>query len=503
MSRHDVTKIRDTPEPSTVLVEALLHVALLDAFCDTWMPIDDYCSIIHASFDLPRTTKILLTGNLLKEHLSRDALTKSCVDSRQPNTTGIFRDWLCLQNGTGKRSYYLCLCKPGSTPSAPKDGYRWSDDLNSLPPNWIPDRCVMRTILGAEEFGRLQEKLTEFLRPLGAQDKKRQIKETSETDTQEAFDSSSKRHRATSKMSSMYSIISIENPDGTTVLFNVPPAYARRLADMMTEHQDIAVPTKQVKETHVPTKQVIETHTATAVEISERICVDNGTDATENVPDQNVEIVSAEKERNISAEKERNNKVTDHLVTFNGNMHRVMGVPDVFELIHKTRHTVLKKKSMELANVKKCLDKNKFQGTELAKRIYAAAIVLTPGLSLTGAETLIPMVIAAFMADTQGSLDLSELPRMTKSFPSGSSLREFLYLYAIDCLLELSEALEKADCVYLACDKGNKKGLGHFVKVLSWWDKKTGKVKMFTLDVDASEGMTADCALAIQHSLKK
>jgi hypothetical protein len=475
-------------QPSSVVVEALLHVAKIDAFRDTWMPIDDFASIIHASFNLTRTTKDILTGLVVNRRISKDALTKECVDSRHNNMTGIFRDF--RYNGK-KKVHYLCLCNPGSTPSPPPDGKQWFVDIRTLPPNWNPERGAMGTAMTTVDYERIQVALTEFLRPMIVQDRKRPKKSVPPN----ASDVSSKRPKTALSTSS----VTIQNPDGSTVVFEVQPQFAKEITDMiikLTEQQDICVLTEKVIETQTAINRNEVTRTAeTCMAISEPISVDDGTDATDNVPAQNVSIVSGE--------KERNNKVTDRLVTVNGNLHKVKGVPAAFELIHKTRHSVLKKKGLELAKVKKCLDRGKFQGTELAKRIYAAAIVLTPGLSLTGAETLIPMVIAAFMADTQGSLDLSELPKMTNSFPSGSSLREFLYLYAIDCLLELSENLEKADCVYLACDKGNKKGLGHFVKVLSWWDKKAGKVQMFTLDVDASEGMTADCAQAIQHSLKK
>jgi hypothetical protein len=55
----------------------------------------------------------------------------------------------------------------------------------------------------------------------------------------------------------------------------------------------------------------------------------------------------------------------------------------------------------------------------------------------------------------------------------------------------------------MACDKGNKKGLSHFVKILSWWDKIEKEVQTFVLDVDAREGTSEGCAEAIEHSMKK
>ena len=49
---------------------------------------------------------------------------------------------------------------------------------------------------------------------------------------------------------------------------------------------------------------------------------------------------------------------------------------------------------------------------------------------------------------------------------------------------------------------GNKKGIEHFVKELSWLDDD-GTVRAQTLDVDASLATTKACAQAIQASLKK
>ena len=69
--------------------------------------------------------------------------------------------------------------------------------------------------------------------------------------------------------------------------------------------------------------------------------------------------------------------------------------------------------------------------------------------------------------------------------------------------MEISEELKKTDNVYMSSDKGNNQGLGHFVKILSWWDDVLEPVRQFTLDIDASEGCSSDCADAIVHSLKK
>lgn len=65
----------------------------------------------------------------------------------------------------------------------------------------------------------------------------------------------------------------------------------------------------------------------------------------------------------------------------------------------------------------------------------------------------------------------------------------------------MSEELD-GKCIFIACDKGNKKGVGHFVKYIAWLDDD-GQVQVHLLDLDASEGTAADCAAAIATSVRK
>jgi hypothetical protein len=74
---------------------------------------------------------------------------------------------------------------------------------------------------------------------------------------------------------------------------------------------------------------------------------------------------------------------------------------------------------------------------------------------------------------------------------------------AVDSLIKIGNQIHLADDVFMSCNKGNKKGLSHFVKILSWWDKVEKQVQTFVLDIDASEGTSEGCAEAIEHSMKK
>ena len=40
------------------------------------------------------------------------------------------------------------------------------------------------------------------------------------------------------------------------------------------------------------------------------------------------------------------------------------------------------------------------------------------------------------------------------------------------------------ESIMLACHKGNKKRLNHFVKILTWWSHTADKVQTFVLDIN-------------------
>ena len=56
--------------------------------------------------------------------------------------------------------------------------------------------------------------------------------------------------------------------------------------------------------------------------------------------------------------------------------------------------------------------------------------------------------------------------------------------------------------IYIACDKGNKKDILHFVKYLTYCTLKDDCVKKVRLNVDVALGASKACTKAINHSLK-
>jgi hypothetical protein len=60
----------------------------------------------------------------------------------------------------------------------------------------------------------------------------------------------------------------------------------------------------------------------------------------------------------------------------------------------------LQNKENQIDKLYQLVQKKKYTGTPLSKRLLASTLALVPGLLLTGAELVIPHVIAAFLADS-------------------------------------------------------------------------------------------------------
>jgi hypothetical protein len=195
--------------------------------------------------------------------------------------------------------------------------------------------------------------------------------------------------------------------------------------------------------------------------------------------------------------------IEDQTVQVEGEDHIIRDVPKTHVVILQTYLKKLQNKASQIDKLHQSVRKKKYTGSPLSKRLLASALVSVPGLSLTGAELVIPLFVAAFLADSNLISDKLDLNLFSKSFASAHNLRDILISFAVDSLIEAGNEIRGAENVFLSCDKGNKKGLSHFVKILSWWEKSQRKVKTFVLDIDASEGTSEGCAEAIKHSMMK
>ena len=88
--------------------------------------------------------------------------------------------------------------------------------------------------------------------------------------------------------------------------------------------------------------------------------------------------------------------------------------------------------------------------------------------------------------------------------PCANTLQSIINEASIDIVMSIrNEIFEDKYILYLTCDKGNKKGLDHFVKIISLWSKKINQAEVFTLDIDAAHSDTKLAGDAIHFAFKK
>jgi hypothetical protein len=189
-------------------------------------------------------------------------------------------------------------------------------------------------------------------------------------------------------------------------------------------------------------------------------------------------------------------------VSVEGENHTIQNVPSTHTVLHNTELSKLKACKEQVAAVRAKVRRGCYAGSLKARSYLVVALAFCPALALSTAAVLLPLICFFLLEDT-GILDGIATEEICASFPSHQTLRTMLFDYAAEKLVELGKKLKDIPYTYLSCDKGNKKGVSHFVKVLSWWDPILKKVRTFILDIDASEGSSEGCADAIKHSLKK
>ena len=102
--------------------------------------------------------------------------------------------------------------------------------------------------------------------------------------------------------------------------------------------------------------------------------------------------------------------------------------------------------------------------------------VARTGVSFYSAELLYSASIRAFLYNA-GLDDVGINQAIAESCTrSRKSFGEYIDETAAEKLAWLREEL-RDKVVFLACDKGHKKGIGHFVKFVCYWDDKVGKAE--------------------------
>jgi hypothetical protein len=116
------------------------------------------------------------------------------------------------------------------------------------------------------------------------------------------------------------------------------------------------------------------------------------------------------------------------------------------------------------------------------------------------AEQIFPMVIAGHLEDAEIPF---EAEATANSCPSAKTSNSFVVDGSMDSTLWLEDQFWDASAVFVACDKGKRKGIDHFPKVISWWSKTEKKVCSACIDADGSGGTSEERAKATWHSIQK
>jgi hypothetical protein len=122
------------------------------------------------------------------------------------------------------------------------------------------------------------------------------------------------------------------------------------------------------------------------------------------------------------------------------------------------------KKSAGLANKikKKCINmKHQYRSSPLGRRYYSSALYQASRLSMYMSEQIFPLVlIAGFLADAGTPFEDESI---ASSCPSAITLNSFIVDGSIDSMiLWLEDQFRDAAAIFIACDKGKRKGIDHF-----------------------------------------
>ena len=161
---------------------------------------------------------------------------------------------------------------------------------------------------------------------------------------------------------------------------------------------------------------------------------------------------------------------------------------------YKISHAIIEK-------IHKTINKKIYIATPLSRRIIGTVVSQT-GVSFYDAEILFSAAIRCFLDDV-GLGGESQNKKIAESCtPCRATIGKYIDETAAEKLAWLRQKVEDK-LLYLSCDKGHKKGIGHFVKYISFYDDIQDKVVKYLLDSEASGGATSDCAIGIDFSFTR
>jgi len=201
------------------------------------------------------------------------------------------------------------------------------------------------------------------------------------------------------------------------------------------------------------------------------------------------------------ATPKRQVRLHEDTVRSNGQSITISGIPKTHTVVLTADLSRWKNDSHTLARIRnKVQQKQCSCDTLLGQSLWAIAMSAVPALANAATQYLFPLIFFAFFHDT-GLFDKLDLDLFSQSFPSDWSFRKFTIHQAVRDTILLGNEFHKSE-IYMACDKGNKKGVGHFAKCVSKWNRE-GSINLRLLDVNAAGGSSVECAAATQASMNK
>jgi len=175
--------------------------------------------------------------------------------------------------------------------------------------------------------------------------------------------------------------------------------------------------------------------------------------------------------------------------------------PATHRLVHKDHLTRWHNDSQKLQCARAKLQSVQHAACSIfSPTLWSIAVTSAPTLALSAAQCLFPLLLCVFFHDTCLLNGLS-IDKFAKAFPSDNTLQKCNFSQAACDNMVLGNNLSNMK-MRVSCDKGNKRGVGHVVKVLLDLSND-GFVQTRLLDVDAAGGTSKDAAAAIQASMNK
>ena len=196
-----------------------------------------------------------------------------------------------------------------------------------------------------------------------------------------------------------------------------------------------------------------------------------------------------------------NNSPQYHLQT--GSVNKVpfsVKTPSSHILVHKSQLKKVETKAEKYDMLMKALSRGNYKGTHQANTLLGFAASCVPQCGYSGLATVYPLLLSSFFQNAGITVDADKI---VSSLPSDDSIKQAVTEYAVDTAILMQASILENPHVYLACDKGNKKGNKNLAKFFCWYCKKDRKVRTFLIDVDCVDEDTADIFAGIHHSIKR